>query len=198
MLGDSSLKEQYYAQLEPEIRKGLLDRLLTEEPDDGGNAYRKELFELRHGGVKTDGMMPDRMLWQCLNLAELWQAHYLFKRMARKEITADLDALGYARAVSGGRAGEDALYREIRNAASRYFKTCADPGYRRVLFGLMSTSERDRKQQMCMDVWKMTEGITQKYGMEEKLAVWNRAVTDQYLFEVPEGRALLEKVRAQM
>ena len=67
-----------------------------------------------------------------------------------------------------------------------------------MLFGLMSSGSKDKKRQVCGDVWKMTEGLAAKYGLAEELAVWNRAVKDQYIAEEPEGRELLERLRREM
>lgn len=188
----------YYVELEPEKRRELLQVLLGEVPDDGANAYRAELFKRRYVDPKKPDQLVDRMLWQCVNFGEIYKVRYLFKGSAVKEVKNALQELGFMEAGPAGGACEDALYWEIRNAASRYFKTCRNPEYRKVLFGLLASGSRDKKRQMCMDVWKMTAGLSGKYALEKELAVWNRAVTDQYFKEEPEGRAMLEKAASEM
>ena len=196
MIGEREGGESDYAEREHEERAAV-GKQLEEEGGDGAASYRRRLFELRCEGGKDPGKLADRLLWQCLNLTEIYNARYLFRGSARREVLSELNALGYGEASEYGEAGEEALYREIRNAVSRYLKTCSDPGYRRLLFGLMSSSERDRKHQVCLDIWKMTEGLSGKYGLEDELRIWNRAVLDQYFAEVPEGRSMMAKIREE-
>ena len=183
----SALWKEYYLELEPERRAQILERLLKEVPDDGSDRFRKKLFELRyletdHRSREVDYSRPsvDRYLWQCVNFVQLYETSRFFKRGARREVTQFLSGNGYIEAMEAGPDGERALYWEIRNAARRFFKTCSGTEYRRALFGLMSPGKADQKNQMCLDTWKMTEGIAHRLGIAKDLSVWTKAVMDEY------------------
>ncbi|MBR2256442.1 MAG: hypothetical protein IJ899_03680 [Blautia sp.] len=171
---------EYYRELEPERRAMILERLLSEEPDDGSNRFRKRLFEQRY--LEGDGQKPsvDRYLWQCVNFVQLYDASRFFKKGSRKEVMSFLKESGYNEAMEGGPEGEKALYWEIRNASKRYFKTCSGSDYRRALFGLISPGEAERKNQMCLDTWKMSIGIGQRLDIAKSLSLWKMAVLDEY------------------
>ena len=63
------------------------------------------------------------MLFMCVNFLQLCKSARVFKNGARKEVLTAMKDLGFDRAVEFGEAGREALYQEIRNAATRYFKT---------------------------------------------------------------------------
>lgn len=105
-----------------------------------------------------------------------------------------LDSSGYREALSAGERGETALYWEIRNAAKRYFKTCMGSEYRRSLFGLLSPNASDQKRQMCLEVWRMTEGLEKRLGMQEELKLWTKAVQDEYRTTDPSAPARLKEI----
>ena len=171
---------EYYRELEPERREQILNRLLQEEPDDGSNSFRKRLFALRYLSGDDPKPSMDRYLWQCVNFAQLYDTSRVFRRNGRKEAQRFLSENGYLEAVSAGPEGEKALYWEIRNAAKRFFKTCSGTEYRRTLFGLLGPGSSDQKRQMCIDTWKMTEGIAHRLGIAKDLSVWTKAVMDEY------------------
>ena len=178
---------EYYRELEPERRSGMLERLSGEEPDDGSNGYRKRLFSLRYLEGENKEPSVDRYLWQCVNFVQLYDTSRLFRKNGRKEAERFLSENGYHEAMAGGPEGEKALYWEIRNAAKRYFKTCSGTEYRRALFGLLSPGKGDQKRQMTLDTWKMTTGIGERLGMPDTLELWTKAVMDEYRLTDPQA-----------
>lgn len=185
---------EYYRELEPERREQILNRLLQEEPDDGSNSFRKRLFALRHLSGDDPKPSMDRYLWQCVNFAQLYDTSRVFRRNGRKEAQRFLSENGYLEAVAGGPEGEKALYWEIRNAAKRFFKTCSGTEYRRTLFGLLGPGSADQKRQMCIDTWKMTEGIGERLELSDTLSVWMKAVRDEYRLADPAAEERWQEV----
>ena len=178
---------EYYRELEPEKRAQILERLLIEEPDDGSNSFRKRLFSLRYLNGDDPKPSVDRYLWQCVNFVQLYDTSRIFRKNGRKETQRFLFENGYYEVSSAGPEGEKALYWEIRNAAKRYFKTCSGTEYRRALFGLLSPGSGDQKRQMCLDTWKMTEGIAQRLELSDTLVLWTSAVMDEYRLTDPQA-----------
>ena len=190
----SPVWQEYYIQLEPDRRKELLHRLLKEEADDGANAVRQKLFSLRYMEEGKTEPSVDRWLWACVNFVQVFSTSRFLKRGGRKEVEQFLDSSGYREALSAGERGETALYWEIRNAAKRYFKTCMGSEYRRALFGLLSPNASDQKRQMCLEVWRMTEGLEKRLGMQEELKLWTKAVQDEYRTTDPSAPARLKEI----
>ena len=183
---------EWYREPDPERRRDMLEVLQREEPDDGANEYRSYLFERRHGPAGTE--QKDVFLWHCVNFSQIYESAVILKGLSRKEVREALRQIGYDKAAGYGEAGEGALYWEIRNAARRYFKTCQNPEYRKVLFGLMNSSSKDKKNQMCKDAWQMSAGLGDRLGMSQELEIWIRAVTDEYSCQDPNGAQKLSEL----
>ena len=178
---------EYYRELEPERRSQILERLLSQEPDDGSDSSRKRLFALRYLSGEDPKPSVDRYLWQCVNFAQIYDTSRIFRKNGRREAERFLKENGYHELIEAGPEGEKALYWEIRNAAKRFFTTCSGSGYRRALFGLLSPREEDQKQQMTLDTWKMTTGIGERLGMSDTLNLWTKAVMDEYRLTDPQA-----------
>lgn len=180
MYEQSARWNEYYRETDRKRRLKMRNQLFMLEPDDGANEYRKKLYECRYINPRDPEAEQDLYLWHCVNFSELGGSARLFKGRARKEILEALKQMGFSEMPEYGPEGEKALYWEIRNGVKRYFETCKDTGYRRQLFGLLSTTEEDRLRQMCKDAWNMSVGIAVHYGLEEELKLWKQAVQDQY------------------
>ena len=188
--------QEFYMELEPARRAQLLQKNLTEEEDDGANAYRNRLFSLRYMEEGKPEPSVDRWLWACVNFVQVYSSSRLLKRGGKREVCQFLEKSGYREAA--GETLEAALYWEIRNAAKRYFKTCTGTEYRRVLFGLLSPGEADQRKHMCEDVWKMTTGLERRFGMTQELALWTKAVHDEYYLTDPRAQERLQEMSRSM
>ena len=197
MLKLSSAWAEYYRETEPSRRRELLGRLLREEPDDGAGRYRARVFELRHTDPADPSHEIDRLLWQCVNFIQVSASARFFKKKARKDVEACLLAIGYDELCGGGEAGKSAIYWEIRNGVRRYLKTCADSGYHRVLFGLMSSGQDSRSRQMGQDIRDMTVTLSSRLELAERLRLWNQAAIDEYSMLDPDGAAAVYAVLEQ-
>lgn len=189
---------EYYRELEPARRREMLERLCSSEPDDGANAYRRQLFEARHADARSPGREVDRMLFQCVSFMQLCQSARLFKSGARKDVLRSLRELRFDLAGQYGEAGERALYWEIRNTAARYLSTCESPGYNRGLFGLAPSRDTGRQERVARDIWQMSAGLAQRTGLTEELALWNRAVLDAYFATGEGARARFDAYAGKM
>ena len=182
----------YYSELDPVRRRRMLDELSMTEGDDGANMYRLQLWDARHNSKTGAPAETDRLLFQFVNLVQVYRSTRLFKKSAAKEVKKVFADMHFADAAYYGAAGEKALYWEIRNAAMRYFKTCEGSAYNRALFGLIGSGEVGKRDRVCEDVWQMTRGIALRTGLSEEIRVWNQAVTDAYCQFEGNARAMLE------
>ncbi|MBR6766625.1 MAG: hypothetical protein IKM02_01605 [Clostridia bacterium] len=158
----------------------MLEDLFRSEPDDGANRYRLLLFNARHGDKKKSPGELDRFLFQFVNLIQIYRSSRYFRKGAKREVQKLMREFLWNEAVQYGEAGERALYWELRNAAMRYLKTCEGSGYNRGLFGITSSGEVSRRDRICREIWQITQGLSERTGLEEELRIWNRAVTDAY------------------
>lgn len=110
-----------------------------------------------------------------------------------REVERALKGMLYDEAGRYGAAGEQALYWELRNMAARYFQSCADPGYNRGVFGLVSSDEAGRRARMARDAWQIARGLAGKLGLEARLGLWSQAVLDAYREVEPDAD---ERLRA--
>ena len=169
----------YYRELEPKKRKEMLPVLCSEEPDDGANGYRRFLLEKRYEDPRDPSHEVDNFLFQCVNFLQFSKTPRFFQKKARRQILQILDQLGFSKAEEYSEAGEKALYWEIRNAAARYFDSCRGAEYKR-MFGVMSSSDEQKRNQMTLDAWDMSRGTALRLGLEKELALWCRAVMDEH------------------
>ena len=176
----------YYRDDDPAYRRRMLDELCMLEPDDGANAFRLWLYKARYEDAARPGQPVDRFLFQCVNFVQLYGTARIFRRSAAKEVRESLALMGFGRLAEFGGAGERALYWELRNAVARYFRTCESPGYRRGVFGLVGAGE-SRGAHVCRDAWEMSLGLARRTGLEDEMALWNRAVTDGYAVLDPQA-----------
>ena len=192
MYEQSARWNEYYRELEPGRRREMLDGLCASEPDDGANDYRRQLFRARHVDAKQPGREVDRFLFTCLNFVQIWSSAKLFKKHARREVLEALGEMCADEAAQYGEAGERAFYWEIRNAAARYLKTCESAGYNRALFGMIASGDESRADRVCRDVWRMTEGLSQRVALKDELRLFNIAVRDAYYMSDPGAQRRFE------
>ncbi|MBQ3574742.1 MAG: hypothetical protein IJA26_03685 [Clostridia bacterium] len=182
----------YYSEHDPVRRREMLEELFASEEDDGANMYRLQLWDVRHSSKTGSPAETDRLLFQFVNMVQVYRSFYLFKSGAAKEVRKIFRDLHFTEAAHYGAAGEQALYWEIRNAAMRYFKTCEGSSYNRALFGMIPSREKGKRERACGDVWQMTYGVERRTGLAEEIRIWKQAVLDSYYVYENNAQAMLE------
>ncbi len=175
----------------------IFEKLAEEGPDDGADAFRRILLKERYVDPSRPDSEVDYFLFECVNLIQIFHLGRLFRRRAEKELKESAAKLHLGEASRYGEAGEEALYRELRNAADRYFDTCTVSGYRRGTFGLVNSTAQEKRRQMVKDAWEMSLGVTRKFRAEDTFAVWNRAVRDELFRGDPEAEILFREYDAK-
>ena len=191
---ESALINKYYLETQPERRRELLDKILSNGRDDSVKAYMAALFESRHVDPKDPGRLVDRFLFQCVNFIQIARAHSFFKKSNLREVRKIMASMRMGEAKELGEAGEITLYRELSNTTLRYLESCGSSAYSRTLFRMMSSGDEARAHRVAKDIYEMTDGLSGKYGLEEELDIWNRAVRDTYFSNVSDGRKRYEKI----
>ena len=186
------VREQYFAVLDPERRKELLDAYAETDPADA--ALLEELWTLRYTDPKNPRQRVDTYLWQIVNLITLARMARFISGGTAREIKAAMKTLGFATADHYGEAGRKTLYLEFRNAAQRYFSTCDSKSYGRKLMGLMSANDDERATKTAREVWQLTEGLPGRFETDQDMALFCKAVRDEYVAEYSDGE---ERLAAQ-
>ncbi|MFI3168514.1 MAG: DUF6553 family protein [Faecalibacterium sp.] len=157
-----TLLQAYYDTEEIAQRKALLTEYIEAAPEDPLNPLREALFALRYQGRED----ADKFLWHYVNLAYVYKnAHSrFFKKSAQREFAESVQGLGFTLADAYEQAGEQALYREYRNASKRFLTVCAaDKSYKRKMLGLASITDKQTQEKMAKDVWVLSSGLQQTF-----------------------------------
>ena len=85
------------------------------------------------------------------------------------------------------------MYLEFRNAARRYFGTCGNKSYGKKLMGIVTMNENQRRDKMAREVWRLTEGLPGRFETSDDMALFCRAVRDEFIAECPDGEQRLKK-----
>ncbi len=194
MYEQSAKWNSYYDEIDPAKRKELMNDAMMNEADDGANAMRLKLFNMRYVDPKNSEYI-DRFLWQCVNLTLVYKATHIFKSAGERDLKKALKELGFdmiSEAIAAAdddtrEALEKAYYWEVRNTVKRYLATTQNGAYRRKFFGLVSANDEERGVQSLKDIWEMSVGVSVKYHMEEEMKLWNSAVYDAYIVSEADG-----------
>ncbi len=189
--------KEYYEVTSPEKRLKLYETLSSENPDDGGNALRKKLFENRHLDKKKKVKEIDRGLWQLLSMQVNIKSEISSLKVAKKEIDAALRCLGVDDAKKGGEVEKGVVYWEIRNIAKRYLETCQAPGYARKLFGIMDSSEEEKIDKTVNDIFMLARMIPERYRLEDDMKIFTDALEAELgLFSEEAAKLYEERLKA--
>lgn len=189
--------DEYYKELDPERRKALLDQDGGTALEDPLNKLRKYLWELRYVDPANKTHRVDFFLLQCTNFLFLYKStNWKFaQKSAAQEVRSAVSKMGFSQASQYGGAGENLLYMEFRNTISRYFSTCSNHYYGRKLFGIMSSSDSEKKNQMAKDAWQLSEGLPERLEMTEDLALFSKAVHDEYFAQTRDAKEYWQKYK---
>ena len=188
----------YYKEIKEDKRRVLLDVVSSQIPDDGANAYRKSLLEIRYTDPKIKDRPVDNFLKQLVNVMYTSKTIGLFKGPKKKELRKELEVLQIPQALAAGGIQETALYWELRNAVSLYLDTCLDSDYHNFM-GFRKMGDAARVRQICSDIWEMSDGIAFKLeDQSPELEFLRKAVKDTYFALDPEAEQLFKEHHAKM
>ena len=186
---------RYYEEIDPERRKELLEIGCEQCPDENADFIRRRLWDLRYADPENSGRRVDLFLWQCVNLLCIYKtAGFLFtRRGAEKELQKARKTMGFELAETYGDTGKKLLYFECRNAIRRYFWTCHDKSYQKKLFGIASMKEDEWQDKIAGNAWQLAEGLPERLGKKEELALFSDAVRDEYFALYADGQTRWKK-----
>ena len=188
-----ALRMAYFAELDPELRGELLERYGEANPQDADTDLLRKLWTLRYTDPKNAKQRVDTFLWQIINLMCLYRLSNFFSKGTEKEIDAAMETLGFSDAAGYGDAGREVLYLEFRNAAQRYFETCDNKSYGKKLMGIVTMSENQRRDKMTREVWQLTEGLSGRFETNDDMALFCKAVRDEFIDQCPDGEKRLKQ-----
>lgn len=186
-----ALRDSYFAELDPEQRRKLLEQFAESNSKDAEVQLLRELWTLRYTDGKNPKQPVDTFLWQIINLTCLYRLSSFYSKGTEKEIDAAMATLGFSAANEFGEAGRKILYLEFQNAAHRYFETCENKFYGKKLLGIVTMNENERRDKMAHEIWQLTEGLTGRFKTNEEMALFCRAVRDEFITQCPDGETRL-------
>ena len=172
---------EFYSELDPEKRRELYERIVREEEDDGANAFRKELMDLRYTDPRNKGRRVDNFIWNIVILPGYLRPMYLIKAVGEHEIRDIIKGLGLENTQDWDDVKKAAAYWEYRNAAELYLSTCKGPNYGKKFFGITSSSDEEKLKKTAKDFYSMTVTVPAKYGREEEMELFTQALKDTFL-----------------
>lgn len=187
------LQNNYFNELDPELRLEMLERYSEAHPQDADLALYQKLWNLRYTDPKNPRQRVDTFLWQIINLMCLYRVSRFFSKGTEKEIVAAMGTLGFSDAAAYGDAGRETLYLEFRNVARRYFGTCDHKAYGKKMLGIVNMNEQERREKMAREVWQLTEGLPGRFETGGDMALLCKAVRDEFIDQCPEGAKLLSE-----
>lgn len=172
--------EEYYRELDPEKRRDLYRSVTQEHEDDGANAFRKELMDLRHTDPRSSGRRVDNFLWHMIILTGFRRPMYFVGIVREREINGIIRGLGLDGAQDWDEAKRAAAYWEYRNAADRYLSTCTGAEYAKKLFGIMHSTDAEKLTKTARDFYCMTVTAPSRCGREKDMELFIRALQDAF------------------
>lgn len=179
---------EYYSELDPDRRRELYQTIIQEQEDDGANAFRKKLMDLRHTDPKKSARKVDNFVWNMVILPGYLRPMYYFRAVGEREMQNVIRELGLENAAEWDDTKRAAAYWEYRNAAQRYLSTCSGPNYAKKLFGTMQSSDEEKLTKTARDFYHMTVTVPAKYEKEKELELFIRALQDAFLSSSREAR----------
>lgn len=186
--------KEYYESISPSDRKNMFEEI-SAKGDDGGNALRKKLYEMRHTDPKHPGKAVDKGVWQMVVLPSHNRSIFSPKAYTSGMIRESMEALGLKEIKDD--LSRSVVYWEIRNVARRYFSTCVGPNYARKAFGILASSDSEKLSKTAKDIWVMAESVPSKFGMTEEMKVFSDALIDELYSYYPDGKKVYEEFKAK-
>lgn len=181
---EKTAMDRYFEETEPAKRRRILEEELKGEPEF---ATLEKIWNLRFHNDPTG--RADGFLRQFMELC-IMPGGSLFAARRRKEILKMMAAVGFGTELTQDHKTEHLLYRELRNMFRRYIESCSDAGYGRKLFGLLTSTEKEKEPMICRDLYAMTLGTAERYDLEKEMATAIEAANDEYVAFRPEAGSL--------
>ena len=192
----NDLLESYYDEIDPDARLKILEEYLADAGEsDPAAAYRKALYEYRYIDPANPDRKVDRFMLAFLDYLYLFRSSRVFPARHVKETLKTLHDLEHDERVHTDPLFAQALSLEIRNAVKRYFETCKSDSYHRKFFGVTASNADEKEKQRCFDAWRMSYGLAERLGIEEEMALFCQAVSDEYRLSRADGLSLKEAYR---
>ena len=192
----NTLLESYYEEIDPASRLQVLNEYLAAAGDsDPAASYRKELYEFRHVDPRDPSRKLDRFLMTFLNFLYVYKNSRFLPGRYVKEVEVAVKDLEHDEKVHSDPQFADAFIMEVRNAAKRYFDTCKTDGYHRKFFGIAPSKADEKEKHRCLETWRMSYGLAQRMGLEDEMALYNKAISDEYRLSRVDGLSLEDAYR---
>ena len=187
--------KEFYEEMDPDRRKAIYEVNLKNLEDDGANALRGELIDLRYTDPRDPKHRVDNFLWQMVILPGFLRPIYFIKAVGEREIRGIIRDLGLSGAGDWDEAKRHAAYWEYRNAADRYLSTCTGPGYAKKLFGMMASSDEEKLARTARDLYSMAVTVPEKYGRQKELELFTSALKDSFITSSSDAERAWNTVR---
>ena len=171
---------EYYRELDPDRRRELYEEIISENEDDGANAFRRELMDLRHTDPRNPSHRVDNFLWHMVILPGYLRPMYLIRALGEGDIRRIITGLGLDGAEEWDDVKKSAAYWEFRNAADRYLSTCTGPGYAKKVFGIMQSTDEEKLNKTAKAFYSMTVTVPAKYQREKEMEIFTSALRDAF------------------
>ena len=190
------LLESYYDEIDPGKRWTILEEYLAAAGDsDPAASYRKALYEYRNTDPANPERKVDRFMLAFLDYLYLFKSSRVLPARHVKETLKTLHGLELDGRVRTDPLFAEAFSLEVRNAVKRYFETCKSDSYHRKFFGVTASNAEEKEKQRCFDAWRMSYGLAERLGIEEEMALFCQAVSDEYRLSRADGLSLKEAYR---
>ena len=196
MMEWSSAWKAYFAEIDPAKRRELFASL----PEEPAKALAADLLNRRY--VRRGDLEVDRFfacMMEFMGIARSGGPAGNIRKTARSY----MEELGFFSLAGEGELGEELLRMEAGNAVLRYLDTCSDAAYGRKLFGLMASTEEEKRLLAAKDIRSACDGFAERLGnidaedLKAALSLYCRGMREAYLNTSPKARELYERAGAK-
>lgn len=167
----------YYREMEPAIRRQLLDEAKRQGLTPEDNEIREFIFAKRYQ-LNKKGYV-DSYLKPWMDFKYIYgsgNGSFSFKKN-QKRIRTLFKELGEPEIRAMGERATEILSQEYEHSGLVYITLSSnDPAYRAVILGLGSVSEERLAQRITADFAVAVKVIPEQLGMTEELSLWTEAV----------------------
>lgn len=196
-MSDAVSWDEYYLEVDRELRKELLDAKIAAEGMTPENQLRTRLWEVRYKQRGKDPAEVDYYIrgWLSMHYLQHATGGFFGRRNHDKEKQQILEDWGVSIAAEYGEAGQEILYQELCNMTRLYLNLCKDDkSYSSLLLGLGRMKDSSLINKIAKDVYTLAYEIPRTAGMVEEFQVFTRAATDTFYAIYPKNKAVLHSL----